>query len=103
MTEDQENRMRSQLAEYAKGELIDLAVSLQVVIDENNQEKRGLQSSNDAMAQQLPALRAQLEQYENVGVDSEELESLRQQVAMLNTRIEDLTTLNEGLQKRLIG
>ena len=102
MTKDQEKNMRSQLAEYAKGELIDLAVSLQVVIDDNNREKRGLQSSNDAMAQQLPALRAQLEQYENVGVDSEELEALRQQVAMLNTRIEDLTTLNEGLQKKLI-
>ena len=96
--------MRRQLAEYSKGELVDLSISLQEVCDNHNQEKRGLQSSIDAMSVQLPALRTELENYENMDpVDSEELESARQQVAQLNVRVHDLTVLNEGLQKKLIG
>jgi prefoldin subunit 5 len=104
LTEDQERNMRNQLADYAKGELIDLAISLQDVIDDHVNEKRGMQGSIDNMSQQLPALRAQLEEYENSDpVDSEEVESLRQQVNLLNIRNNELQTLNEGLQKKLIG
>ncbi len=105
MTPDAEQNMRNQLGDYSKNEFIDLAISLQDVINDHVNEKRGLQSSIDAMGQQLPALQAQLDEYENAGpaVDPEEIEALNQQVVQLTTRVNDLQILNEGLQKKLIG
>ena len=105
MTPDQQQNMRAQLGDYSKNEFIDLAISLQEVIDDHVNEKRGLQSSIDAIGQQVPALQAQLEEYENAGpvADPEEIEALNQQVAQLKTRVDDLQILNEGLQKKLIG
>ena len=104
MTPDQEANMRRQLAEYSKTELMDLNISLQDVINEHIAEKRGMQSSIDAMSQQLPALQAQLAEFEGTTpADPEELEALQQQVAQLTVRVNDLQVLNEGLQKKLIG
>lgn len=103
MTPDQEQNMRQQLADYSKNEFIDLAISLQEVIDGHVNEKRGLQSSIEAMGTQIPALQAELAQYENSEpVDSEEVEALHQQVTQLKQRTEDLQVLNEGLQKKLL-
>jgi hypothetical protein len=104
MTPQQVKNMRSQLADYAKGELVDLAISLQDVVDDHLAEKRGLQSSIDAMGHQIPALQAELAKYEDADpVDSEETEALRQKVAQLSLRVNDLSMMNEGLQKKLIG
>lgn len=104
MTPDQEKNMRAQLADYGKGEMIDLAISLQDVIDEHVSEKRAMQSSIDAMSAQLPALRAQLEQYDGASVaDPEEIEALNQQIAVLTQRVADLQLLNEGLQRKLLA
>jgi hypothetical protein len=56
------------------------------------------------MSLQMPALRAQLEKYEaGPQVDSEEVNMLHQELAELKVRVNDLTELNEGLQKKLIG
>lgn len=104
MTPDQEQAMRSMLADYSKMEYIDLAISLQETCDNHVHEKRGLQGSVDAMALQLPALRAELEQYESGdAVGSEEVEDLRSEILDLKARVGDLQLLNEGLQKKLIG
>ncbi len=104
MTPDQEQGMRSQLADYSKTEYIDLAISLQEICDNHVFEKRGLQSSVDSMASQLPALRAELERYEGGDVvDSVEVEGLHSEIATLKTRVHTLQTLNEGLQAKLIG
>lgn len=104
MTEDQEKGMRSQLADYSKTEFIDLAISLQEVCDNHMNEKRGMQSSIDAMGGQLPALRAELEKYESGDVvDSAEVETLREEVSALKVRVGTLQTLNEKLQGMLVG
>ena len=104
MTPDQTANMRRQLADYSKGELMDLNISLQDVIEEHLNEKRGMASSIAAMSAQLPALQAKVDEYEGTTpANPEETEALQQQVATLNTRVNDLTMLNEGLQKKLIG
>jgi flagellar biosynthesis chaperone FliJ len=104
MTEDQEQNMRSQLADYGKGELIDLAIQLQNLVDGNMTVKRGMQQSIDAMSQQIPLLQARIDEYENAEpVDNDEVVQLRELVAKMTARNEELQALNEGLQKKLIG
>lgn len=110
MTPDQQQNMRAQLADYTKTEFIDLAISLQDVIDEHVTEKRSLQASIDAMSVQLPALRAELEKYEGGEVaDPEELAEKDRQIAELRTKYEELRdrfdkvqALNEKFQEKLL-
>lgn len=104
MTPEQEQDMRRNLADYSSRELVDLAISLQEVCDTNTQEIRGLKSSADAMSQQLPALREQLEEYEaGPPVDNDLVAELQEKVGALQKRNDELTSLNEGLQRKLIG
>ncbi|MDH3466213.1 MAG: hypothetical protein OES26_09945 [Gammaproteobacteria bacterium] len=110
MTPDAEKSMRAQLADYGKGEMIDLAISLQEVIDDHVSEKRAMQNSIDAMSQQLPALRAELEKHEgSVQSNPEEIEAKNQQIAMLKQHSKDLQekcdklqALNEKYQEKLL-
>ncbi len=103
--------MRAQLADYTKTEFVDLAISLQEVIEGLNSEKRSMQASIDAMSQQLPALRAALEDYESapVAANPEEIEAKNQQIAMLQQhnadlqdRCDKLQALNEKFQEKLL-
>ena len=104
MTPDKEASMRSELADYSKTEFIDLAVSLQEVCDTHITKQRGMQMSIDAMTAQISPMRVELEKYENGGaVDSDEVEALNLAIETLKDRITTLTTLNEGLQLKLIG
>lgn len=113
MTPDAEQSMRSQLADYSKTEMIDLAISLQDVIDDHIHEKRGLQSSIEAMGIQIPALQAQVAQLESgpqaSAEDLDELEQLRgenrkirQKMEELRDRFDRVQALNEKFQEKLL-
>lgn len=105
MKTDKEQSMRSTLADYPKGELIDLAVRLQGVIDDHIHEKTGLQSSIDAMKGQIPILQAELDKYEGGGAQlgPAEKEALEAENIHLRERCSTLQALNEKLQGMLVG
>lgn len=114
MTPEQESNMRRQLADYAKVELIDLAISLQEVCDSHSMEKKGLQSAVDNMAQQMPVLRAQLDEYEaeagsGIKVGEVEWDALQEENKVLRGKMEELRdrfdrvqALNEKFQEKLL-
>ena len=58
MTPEQEDNMRKQIADYTKGEFIDLAIQLQNTVDHNVTKIRGLESSQEQMGKQIPQLLA---------------------------------------------
>jgi hypothetical protein len=104
MKPDQEQSMRSGLAEYAKGELIDLAISLQDVCNDHMKKIEGLQTSVNTMGKQIPILQGELDKYEGgPPVDHEEVVTLQEEISALKLRNDDLQQLNEGLQRKLIG
>lgn len=108
MSPDKEQNMRSQLADYTKTEFIDLAISLQDVIDDHVNEKRAMQSSIDAMAVKLPALQAQVDEYETNGGQQgdpeleEKFIELRTKYEELRERFDKVQTLNEKFQEKLL-
>lgn len=105
--------MRSQLGDYSKQEFIDLAIQLQDVIDTHVQEKRGLQSSLEAMSTQIPALQQRIDELEDgpqlTGEEMDELEqlrgenkALREKMESLRDRYDKLQELNEKYQAKLL-
>ncbi|UCD23661.1 MAG: hypothetical protein JSW51_11570 [Gemmatimonadota bacterium] len=102
--------MRAQLADYSKGEFMDLAINLQNVIDDLGTEKRGLESSLEALGARLPALEAKIEQYESgPPVDADEVAELREKNEKLRDKYEELRerfdkvqALNEKFQEKLL-
>jgi peptidoglycan hydrolase CwlO-like protein len=110
MTPDRENSMRKQLADYSMKELVDLNISLQDVIDDHIREKAGMTSSNEAMSQQIVAMRAELEKLEGTEAgDPEEIEKLQKEVdsfrekyETLRERFDKVQALNEKFQEKLL-
>lgn len=98
--------MRSELGQFATDMLIDTCVRLQKTIDVHMAEKNGHNDVMQAMRTQNQALVNRNEELENElaemaeltkgQVDSEEVEQLKK-------RVDELTTLNEGLQRKLVG
>lgn len=108
MTPDAEANMRSQLGDYTKTEFIDLAISLQDVINDHVNEKRAMQSSIDAMAVKLPALQAQVDEYEANGGQQADPEmeqkynEMRTKYEELRERFDKVQALNEKFQEKLL-
>jgi len=102
--------MRAQLSDYTKSEFIDLAISLQDVVDDLNSQKRAMQSSIDAASIKLPALQAQVDELESgVQADPDEVEQLRGENVGLRKKLEELRerfdkvqALNEKFQEKLL-
>lgn len=117
MTPEQEDNMRKQISDYSKGEFIELAIQLQNTVDHNVTKIRGLESSQEQMGKQIPALRDRVEQLEEelesageTKVDSEELtalqtahDALKAKYDRLETKHEELQDINQKLQLKLIG
>lgn len=113
MTADQESRMRNELNEYDKNELIDLAISLQETVSQHVQQKGGYESSISMLNRQNEALRQANDQLEAESAgpqaDPEEISSLRAEVAKMREQLDgwqgkydDLEALNRKLQAKLI-
>lgn len=111
MTPEQKKNMANQLADYSKGEMVDLAIKLQDVIDEHASEKRSLEASISAMSAQIPALQARIEEFEaGPPVDHDQIAELESQVERWKAlceaaqeRCEKLQLLNEKYQEKLLN
>lgn len=108
MTPDAEQSMRAQLADYTKNEFIDLAISLQDVIDQHMTEKRAMQASIDGMRIQIPALQDRVDELEaNEGPQADpEMEQkyieMRTKYEELRERFDKVQALNEKFQEKLL-
>ena len=108
MTPDQESNMRAELADYSKTEFTDLAIRLQKTIDVHVAEKRGRESSDNALAIQVGALQEEVARLEaelegSAGIDNEQVEQLRAENEQLRERLDRLQGLNEKLQEKLVS
>ena len=98
MNPDQENNMRTNIADRTHTELIELSIDLQNTIDTHVSVKNGFKSSISLLGGQNEALlmeNARLEALAGDGMISEEAEKLQ-------ARIAELEEVNTGLQKTII-
>lgn len=106
MTPDAEQNMRAQLADYTKTEFIDLAISLQDVVDDLGNQKRAMQSSIDNMRIQIPALQKQVDEFEGGSQADPEMEQkfidMRAKYEELRERFDKVQALNEKFQEKLL-
>lgn len=106
MNESQEKDMRAQIGDYTQSELMTLAIQLQNTIDDHVAEKRGQANAVEQMRRQNDALQEENTRLEEEAGDSiphAEVSELEAKVGTLQARVDDLTQLNEGLQRKLLS